>query len=109
MDSQDQSPLSCRHGNLKLEQDRPGYLTGWYICLDCGDRVGMSGTYAKDVQREVRIFLQASEILIDRLQHSMPLKGSELALIESHATHIKSLIAVLKSRETLDVSRRPKL
>ena len=101
------SPFACRHGNLKLEQDRPGYLTGWYICPDCGERVGTSGTYPKHVQEDVQIFLRASEGLIARLQHSTPLKASELALVESHVNHITSLIAVQKSHETLDVSRRP--
>ena len=32
------SPLNCKHHNLKLEQTHPDYLTGWYICVECGER-----------------------------------------------------------------------
>jgi hypothetical protein len=33
-----QDPLNCRHINLTLEKGRLDYLTGWYICCDCGER-----------------------------------------------------------------------
>jgi hypothetical protein len=29
----------CDHKHLELEKKRDDYLTGWYICLQCGERV----------------------------------------------------------------------
>jgi hypothetical protein len=34
-----QNPLTCRHINLTLEKGRLDYLTGWYVCCDCGERL----------------------------------------------------------------------
>ena len=32
------SPSDCKHPDWKLEQSEAAYLTGWYICLKCGER-----------------------------------------------------------------------
>jgi hypothetical protein len=32
------SPLDCQHLNLQLEQTHADYLTGWYVCVGCGER-----------------------------------------------------------------------
>ena len=33
-------PLRCEHAELRLERGSTyNYLTGWYLCLKCGERL----------------------------------------------------------------------
>jgi hypothetical protein len=58
------------------------------------------------MEKDVREFIRATEVLISRLKTGKPMSKNEIMLVQSYSLRTNSLASVLKSYDRLDETRK---